>query len=99
MEEVGYLAELLARGRRPAPGEEEDITNLMQEGKRSKPATHCRRAPVEEDGGLGYYGCGGKMHSVENLEVFQPTPEGEIARGYLHGIPGDGGGERKQNHG
>ena len=30
MEEVGYMAEQIARGHRPALGEEEDVTNLVQ---------------------------------------------------------------------
>ena len=48
MEEVGYLAGLLAQGRRPEPAQEEDVANLMQGTKRPQPATQRRRTPSGE---------------------------------------------------
>ena len=50
MEEVGYMAELMARGHRPTPEEEGDEANLMQGTKRPRPPSHRRRA-LEEDTG------------------------------------------------
>ena len=47
MEEVGYMAELMARGPRPT-SEENDEANLMQGTKRSLPPS-CRRRSLEED--------------------------------------------------
>ena len=50
MEEVGYMAELIAQGHRPTPEEEGDETNLVQGTKRFTPASYRRRAPGEDEG-------------------------------------------------
>ena len=51
LEEVGYMAEALARRHRGNPEEEGDETNLVQGEKRRKPGTHRRRTITgkEED--------------------------------------------------